>query len=68
MMATEMTQEMIDSWRSALVDFEDVYRAVFQRRGITRDTALLAWEINSLKNAVHSVEDMIAEFRGHPPE
>lgn len=62
MISTEVDQQTIDSWREVLLDFEDVYHPVFRRRGISRDAALLVWQINKLKNAVHDVTDAIARL------
>ncbi len=59
MIATELDQETLDSWREVLLDFEDVYQPVFRRRGISRDAALLVWQINKMKNAIHDVEAAI---------
>ena len=62
MIATELDQETIESWREVLLDFEDAYQSVFRRRGISRDAALLVWQINKMKNAVHDVEAVLVRL------
>jgi hypothetical protein len=44
--------EVVDSWLESFYLFDEIYDDVFGSRGIGRETALLAWEINKLRNVL----------------
>jgi len=42
--------EVLDSWREVLDEFETVVWPLFKQRGYSKDTALLVWHLNPIKN------------------
>ena len=63
---SEIDQENIDSWRDELLDFDDIYVAAFKPKGISRDTALIVWNINLMRNALDQAIENLANRLENP--
>lgn len=59
-MSTEITQDTVEGWRDFFQDFEDIWVSVFKPKGISRDTALIVWHINLMKNRLDETMEHVA--------
>lgn len=57
-------EDTLEGWRDFLTDFEEKVLPVFASHGYLRDTALLAWQLNLVKNEVIDVWFALQEEEG----
>lgn len=60
-MSTEIDQGTIEGWREFFMDFDDIYHAVFKPKGVSRDTALVVWTLNLMKNRLDESLEIVAD-------
>jgi len=53
--------EVLDSWRDVLDEFETTVWPLFEKRGYSKDTALIVWHLNPLKNYL---QEMVEHLDG----
>lgn len=51
--------DVLDSWREVLDEFDTVVWPLFASRGYTKDTALLVWHLNPIKNRLTEVVELL---------
>lgn len=56
------------SWIEVLAEFDDKVWPVFERRGYTKDTALLLWSIIQLKKVVNDIASAVVEYEDEEEE
>ena len=57
----DMDEETEVSHIEFLSEFEDEVWPIYQRRGLTKDTALLAWQLNNIQNTLLRIRDAVEE-------
>jgi len=56
----ELDEESEISWTVFLTDFEEQVWPIFQKRGYSKDTALMIWKLNIMENEIENLVQMFS--------